>query len=288
MRPRIVLAAFAPPAASLTKLTSLTQRYRHLRAVRAGAYKLGATLGDRVLVGRTPGGSPMALSMRDHQHRAIYFLGEHEPEITALLRRLLKPGAVFFDVGANAGYFSVLACELGASAVHAFEPNPRVRALLERSARLGSGPIEIVPAACAEREGRATLHVSDSSNTGMSSLSGDGEGVAVALVTLDDHARRTGAAPDLVKIDVEGHERDVLAGATTLLRTTRPVVVAEVGSPDTLELMAAHGYRAQRILHDGSIAPHDGRLQLVGGYENICFLPPTAERLTTQPMDAAG
>jgi FkbM family methyltransferase len=267
-----------PPTIAATRplgarLTSLTQRYSHLRAVRAGAYKLGEALGDRVLVGRTPGGSPMALSMRDHHHRAIYFLGEHEPEITALFRRLLTPGATVYDVGANAGYFSVLACELGSAAVHAFEPNPRIRALLEHSARLGGSAIEVVAAACGEREGTAALRLSDPANTGMTSLADDGEGIAVALVTLDGYAERTGTQPDLVKIDVEGQEREVLAGASRLLRDARPIVIAEIGSEATLRLMTGHGYSAHRILGDGTTVAHDGRLRLVGGYENVCFLP---------------
>ncbi|HXA55621.1 MAG TPA: FkbM family methyltransferase, partial [Solirubrobacteraceae bacterium] len=247
--------------------------------------KLGEALGDRVLVGRTPGGSPMALSMRDHHHRAIYFLGEHEPEITALFRRLLVQGATVFDVGANAGYFSVLACELGAVAVHAFEPNPRIRALLEHSAGMGGGAIEVVGAACGAHAGTATLRLSDPANTGMTSLTDgaeEGGGVTVALVTLDGYSQRIGAHPNLIKIDVEGYEREVLAGASRLLRDARPIVIAETGSQATLRLMVEHGYRAQRILPDGGTVPHDGHLRLVGGYENICFLPPTPGQLTTQ------
>jgi FkbM family methyltransferase len=271
-----------------TRLASLIQRYRHLRPARAGAYKLGAALGDRVLIGRTPGGSSMALSMRDHHHRAIYFLGVHEPEITALFRRVLPPRATVFDVGANAGYFSVLACELGASSVHSFEPNPRIRALLAQTAQLGSGAIAVVPAACGEHEGSASLQLSDPANTGMSTLTANAStGIAVELVTLDGYAHRTGALPDLIKIDVEGHEREVLAGASRVLQEARPVVIAETGSSDTLELMATHEYRAHRILADGSTEPHDGRLQLIGGYENICFLPAAPARPTTSPMDAA-
>jgi Methyltransferase FkbM domain len=279
----------APPGA---ELVALTRRWRHTRLVRAGAYRIGEALGDRVLVGKTLEGSRMALSMRDHQHRAIYFYGEYEPEITALFRRLVAPGSVVFDVGANAGYFSILSRELGAT-VHAFEPNPNVRALLSKSVSLGSGSgsspspspgsgsgsssgsVTVVAAACSDSAGTMPLYLSEPGNTGLTSLIARSErSVEVDVITLDEHAHSTRTRPSLVKIDVEGHEREVLAGAGNLLESVKPTVIAEVGGPETIELMEGHGYTPRRIMPDGSTAAHDGRLHAVGGYENICFLPP--------------
>ena len=269
-----------PTAHPGAELVALTRRWRHTRLVRAGAYRIGEALGDRVLVGKTLGGSQMALSMRDHQHRAIYFYGEHEPEITALFRSLVRPGSVVFDVGANAGYFSILSRELGAT-VHAFEPNPNVRALLRKSVSLGPGGITVVAAACSDEPGTMPLYLSEPGNTGLTSLIvPTSRSVEVDVITLDEYAHRTRTRPSLVKIDVEGHEREVLAGASELLETARPTVIAEAGSLATIELMESHGYTPRRILADGSTAPHDGELQAVGGYENICFLPP---RDSTQP-----
>lgn len=258
-----------PP--SQTLIVPLTRR------LKVGAWRLGNVLGDRVLVGRTLGGSPITLSMRDHQHRAIYFYGEHEPDITALFRRLVSPGDTVLDVGANVGYFSILARELGASA-HAFEPNPAVRALLVNSAKLGAGSIEVVAAACSNHIGKMSLYVAEPGNTGLSSLSAPTTAPAarqheVDVITLDDYAQRTGVRPSVIKIDVEGHEREVLAGAEQLLQSARPTVIAETGSPETLEFMRGLGFTAHRILADGSLAAHDGQLQLIGGYENICFVP---------------
>jgi len=251
----------------------ITHRFKHNRLVRSGAYKLGEALGDRVLIGRTVGGSPIALSMRDHQHRAIYFYGEYEPEITTLFHRLVKPGSTVFDVGANAGYFSITSAELGAK-VHAFEPNPRVRALLLRSVQLGGGSIEVVGAACSDHSGTMPLYLSSPDNTGMTGLGTPTDvSVEVDVITLDDYAARTRARPDLIKMDVEGHEHEALAGAGEVLRDCRPTLIVEVGSDATLDLMRTRGYTPQRILRDGSTAAHDGRLELIGGYENICFVP---------------
>jgi FkbM family methyltransferase len=218
----------------------------------------------------------MALCMRDHQHRAIYFFGEYEPDITALFRRLVLPGSTVFDVGANAGYFSILSRELGAT-VHAFEPNPSVRTLLTRSVELGPGGIEVIAAACSDHQGTMPLYLPDAGNTGMSSLSKPiGAHVDVDVITLDAYARRTQAHPHLVKIDVEGHEREVLSGAKSLLETARPTLIVETASAKTIELMSKYDYTPLRILEDGSTVPHNGQLELALGYENICFMPTSA------------
>jgi FkbM family methyltransferase len=236
------------------------------------AYKLGEVLGDEVLLGKTRGGSVMALSMRDHQHRAIYFYGEYEPEITDLFQRLVTPGCTVFDVGANAGYFSLLSCECGAAHVHAFEPNPAVRSLLAQSSKLSSGDIEVVPAACSDHDGRTTLYVATPANTGKSSLKRKTENsVEVDLITLDGYARDSGARPDLIKVDVEGSEFEVLRGARSLLETARPTVIAETKNPDVLDLMKSFGYTPNTIRLDGSTAVYEG--QFGARHENLCFLP---------------
>jgi FkbM family methyltransferase len=267
----VARSADNPYSLSQTLVVPLTRRWKK------GAWRLGRALGDRVLVGRTLGGSPIVLSMRDHQHRAIYFYGEHEPDITALFRRLVAPGSTFLDVGANVGYFSILAQELGAS-VHAFEPNPVVRALLTRSVSLGPGGIEVVAAACSDHEGTMILHLSEPGNTGMTSLSAPSAVPAerqceVDVITLDDYVRRTEIHPDVVKVDVEGHEREALAGGRWMLETARPTVIAETSRLETIELMRELDYVPHRILEDGSTIAHGGQLHLVGGYENICFIP---------------
>jgi FkbM family methyltransferase len=264
-------------------LVPITRRFKHNRLVRASAYKLGEALGDRVLLGTTQGGSPMALSMRDHQHRFIYFHGEYEPAITALFRRLVTPESIVFDVGANAGYFSILAGELGAK-VHAFEPNPKVRALLERSVALGHADIEVVAAACSGHRGTASLYLSSPDNTGMSSLSvSTGTRVEVDVISLDEYTARARASPSLIKIDVEGHEREVLAGASRLLNGMKPIVIAEAGGTDTISLMEDVGYEPRCIERDGTTVAHSGTMRLVGGFENICFVP--SQRSATRPPD---
>lgn len=254
---------------------ALARRWGDNKLVRKGVYRVGLALGDRVLLGKTRGGSVMALSMRDVFHRRIYFYGEYEDATTALFRRIVTPGSTVFDVGANAGYFSILSCELGAARVRAFEPNPSVRSLLERSATLQQTDIEIVPAACSDHAGTMPFYLSNPRNTGASSLTRvTHASVDVEVMTLDEYAERTNTRPDVIKVDAEAHEYEVLAGARRLLTTTRPTVVVEIVKrrrEEVIQLMVSYGYTPHRILADGSTDVHGPRP--LTGLENICFLP---------------
>jgi FkbM family methyltransferase len=238
----------------------LTRRWKR------GAYQIGEALGNRVLVGRTLGGSPIVLSMRDHQHRAMYFYGEYEPEITAVFRDLVTPGSTVFDVGANAGYFSLLSRELGAT-VHAFEPNPKVRALLSQSVELGTGDIEVVACACSDREGTMPFYLSDSGNTGMSGLTVPMRDtcIDVDVITLDGYARRAQAHPQVVKIDVEGAEVGVLRGMRETLRTDRPTLIIELHGTEgeVASLLEAAGYEHTPVEVDAPKGDLPGRSHIV-------------------------
>jgi FkbM family methyltransferase len=256
-------------------LAASVRRWRGNALLEKAVYRLGPKIGDEVLLGTTLGGSVMALSMRDGFHRRIYFFGEYERATTALFRNLVGAGSTVFDVGANVGYFSMLSCELGAGVVRAFEPNPAVRELLVRNASLQSIDIDVVPVACGDHDGRMSLYLAGPSNTGASSLSPrGGDSVEVDVITLDAYAERTNTRPDLLKIDVEGHEREVLKGARALLDTTRPTVIAEVGEDkrdEVVELMRSHRYEPHSILADGSLGAHGPKQKR--GPENICFRP---------------
>ena len=207
----------------------VTRRYRHVRLVRSAAFRLGEALGStrRVLIGTVPTGSPIALFSSDRQHRSIWFYGLYEPDVTAVLRGYLDPGATFFDVGANVGYFSLLARDLGAT-VHAFEPNPEVLSLLMRSRAMRPDRLTIVPKACGLRPERRALTIRAESNTGMSTLmAAPGRSFGVDVTPIDEYATAAHTLPTVMKIDVEGFELEVLQGAGRVLRDGRPHVIVE-------------------------------------------------------------
>lgn len=226
------------------------------RVGRSLAYRYGEYLGTRSkpLVGRLATGSHIVLSPHDHAHRAIFIYVDYEPEVTALLGRLLAPGKVFFDLGANAGFFTLLARDLGAM-VHAFEPNPQIRALLEQSLSLDTRGSVIVNSEAVSRKSGSTVpfFISEPGNTGMSSLDRKTDRtVYVETLSLDDYVARTGAVPDLIKVDVEGHQDAVFEGGSRLLAKGNPCLIVEARLKQHVTRLMSHGYRASRILPDGT------------------------------------
>lgn len=158
-----------------------------------------------------------------------YLLGTTEPEEQAFVAAHLTPGDVFYDIGANVGFYSTIAARLVGPAghVYAFEPHPTSAASAARNAELnGFANVTVVPAAVSDVDGRMTL--------GLAEISAknhlvDGPGLEVDVVALDGWRRRRDArAPTLIMIDAEGAELAVLDGMREALAEHRPVVCCEV------------------------------------------------------------
>ncbi|HEX2781680.1 MAG TPA: FkbM family methyltransferase [Gemmatimonadaceae bacterium] len=162
--------------------------------------------------------------------RELELRGSWEPTITALLRRYVPEGGVFIDVGANIGYYSLLASSwVGDSGrVIAFEPLAQTFARLLRHIEM-NGAKNVVPLrlACAASAGaRRMLTFADS---GWSHLATGGtEGEQVEATTIDDTiASLNPARVDVLKIDAEGADFEVLRGARRTLEHFRPTVLME-------------------------------------------------------------
>jgi FkbM family methyltransferase len=156
---------------------------------------------------------------------------------------VLRPGDLFVDVGANIGYYTVLAAGRGAN-VEAFEPTEQTAAWIERSLRLNGRQAEVHRAACGAEPG--VVHFTTGLDISNHIVS-DG-GVEVPLVTLDEEL--SGAQPELavLKVDAEGHDIEVLRGALQVIERLRPVVLVEIwtGGHGPLGLLEPYGYRPYR------------------------------------------
>jgi FkbM family methyltransferase len=162
-----------------------------------------------------------------------------------LLAALVQPGDVVWDVGAHHGYMTLcLARRVGPQgAVHAFEPCASNRARLEQHVRWNAlANVTVHPLALSDREGEASFGGSGSSKT--FALGGGEERVRMttgaALIQ-----RGASPVPDLVKVDVEGAEGDMLAGALPAFEgRTRLLVGVHSRAAYTAcaAVLAAHGY----------------------------------------------
>lgn len=171
---------------------------------------------------------------------SMMYRNTYQPEIQHALRKLLGPGDVFVDIGANIGYVSALALDrVGRSGtVLAIEPVPEYFSRLERMAELNPGlPLRLLQAAASDEDGTSTMELNRAGNIGMNSLvegfvpTGEGgDRVAVSLVDLGRLLTREGISPDLIKIDVEGWEPKVLRSIRTFMDRGggRPRILCEI------------------------------------------------------------
>jgi FkbM family methyltransferase len=197
-----------------------------------------------------------------------------DPCVTETVHRLVDPGDVVVDVGANVGYMTSLAAvRAGPSGrVIAVEPHPSVFELLRANAASWSrqselAPIELHRAALSSRDGVGTIVAGPAfaHNMGLSHLAGEGETGSheVELRRLDELV--AGASIGLLKIDVEGHETEVLRGASSLIerRLVRDIVFEDHDPypSEATAVVEAAGYQLVSLANDlGGLvlrAPHD-------------------------------
>lgn len=184
----------------------------------------------------------------------LYRYGFCPPELT-LLRRLLGPGDVLVDGGANIGLFSLIAARAvgPGGRVLACEPAPGTMALLRANVAInGFAWVEPHEVALADRSGSESLAVFEA-GSGLSSfapLDRDGRRVEVAVTTLDELTAEITRPVTVVKLDIEGAEARALRGAADLIRRDRPLFMVEI-EPDHLARQGASVADLQAVMGDG-------------------------------------
>lgn len=190
---------------------------------------------------------------RYHRHVNGYWAGIYEPQLQDVLAHQLMKGGTFYDVGANAGFFSLLAArEVGSEGkVYSFEPiEQNALDIQDQMSVNGFQNCEVIRAALSNYCGKASMFMAGHSSMGYIKAADEkddpGSQVSVEVTTLDRFAAIHEPA-DLIKIDVEGEEARVLEGANGLLASSRPPSLIielhgdEVGKR-VIQILKAAGY----------------------------------------------
>ncbi len=151
----------------------------------------------------------------------------YEAEELELIARYFT-GGTYVDVGANVGNHAVyLGALLGAERMHVFEPNPRAARVLEVNIALNNlaGITQLHTAALSDEAGEAAM-AGMTNNLGAARISADGDSDPVQLLCGDTVLGDE--VVHFIKIDVEGHELNVLRGLERVLREQRPTLFVEV------------------------------------------------------------
>ncbi len=217
-------------------------------------------------------GFRMRVSPVDENGRRIYMNGYQPQErLTRHFVRILHPGDCVIDIGANVGYYTMVAAKLvgPAGCVHAFEASRQTCAWLEANAALNpDANIHVHGQAVTDRCGQTEFFTATADRTGYSSIRDLGEQTAavatVPTISLDSMLSEL-PPTRLVKIDVEGAELLVLRGMRGLIERDQPHFILEIDDAFLRELGAdaqqecdflkEAGYELFRIVAKGALQP---------------------------------
>jgi FkbM family methyltransferase len=198
-----------------------------------------------------------------------------EIKTTRFLIKTLKETDVFYDVGANFGFYTYLALEF-CKEVHAFEPLLYAYSSMHESLK-GDSRAHLNQLALAGSNGESVLY-KKTNHSGGSSLVDKDKSNAGALpiqtITLDTYVLAH-TIPTIIKIDVEGAEELVLKGGSEFLSAQSPIVIMEIWSYEVrkelfprvlqaISLLKSYGYTAYELMIDGTYSLYEGDYKLPG------------------------
>jgi FkbM family methyltransferase len=270
--------------------TPLAYKIRAFRARALHSLSARCKLQFRVMA-RTFWGERMVVVFPEPISTAIFRRGYYEEGLSQMVLSHLRPGSVFFDVGAHFGYFTMLAAKIvGESGrVYSFEPSPTNFRILQANAKARKNISTNNVAVFSEP---TELPFNDyglehsAYNTAYAPRIEAASGVlpnpnvlSVPAISLDLYIEHAGTKPDFIKIDAEGAELAILRGLDKSLSRYHPIVSVEVGdvagckapvqSREVVNFLLERGYAA--FSYDGGgIIPHSPRA--VYTYDNLLFI----------------
>jgi len=177
----------------------------------------------------------------------------YEEEEMALFKCLIKGNETFFDVGAHIGYYSFVAAGANVKNIVSFEVVKSLASMIRKNAQHNGIAIEVIPKGVGLNG--APIKFEDSL------YSAEGE-----AISLDVYSKTQSVLPDFLKVDVEGFEYDVLMGAQTIIRESKPIILVAihprflkergVNKNHINQFFYDNGYRVLRRVNDTLLAVH--------------------------------
>ena len=228
--------------------------------------------GNNSIKVKTKYGFNMILTIEEYLIGGYLHLGETNPFETHVVRKLLKKGDIFLDVGAYKGWYAFNAAQIvgNTGKVFAFEPNREVVRILSAIKNLNNFKnIQLETVAVSDKNGFSRFwtgnkdmlgslvkkHIQTYSDTSV-------KAVKIKTITLDSFYKTKKLKKiDMIKIDVEGSDLDVLKGAKNILRTQSPYLLVEVfglsagvdsnRKNEILEYLSKFGYKSYQFVANG-------------------------------------
>ncbi len=235
---------------------------------------------DIIATARLYTGDKLRVDLSSSVGRSIWLRHVYEMDVEKAIRNILGKGDVFIDIGANVGYFSVIASRIiGKSGkVYAFEAIPKICGLLSESIAINDiKNIMLFNNAVYSEKNKVLFHCMK--NSAFSHISGDNtsdNAIETDSITLDSMLHKLGKV-DVMKIDVEGAEMNVLLGGEKLIDRYKPRIVMEVqdwslqrfnyNSKDIISFLGKLGYKVYDL--KGNLC--NGK-NITGNYNNLLFI----------------
>lgn len=221
-------------------------------------------------------GRPMYLDLDDEGlSKTLALRGVHEPRSTALVRQELEPGMTVLDIGANMGYYVLLAADLigPTGHIYAVEPVPSTYEILLKNLALNQiSNVTSEAVALSAVAGEAEMQVTDKRNwahiqhphmkseRAKATFSGVRTSITIPTTTLDDFVEKHRIeAIHFIRMDVEGFETAVIQGGGRILAAYRPCKILMEMHPffaddlapfaEMVKTLYAAGFRAKRVIH---------------------------------------
>ena len=228
------------------------------------------------------------VNLSDWIQQQIYFVDYSDLNGISYLKKQLKAGNVFIDIGANIGAYSLIASKLVGSngKVVSFEPVSLICKQLKQNIKLNNlANIVVEPKAVFDKNTTLELFISDHQNMGMSSILNHshetGEKQSVQAITIDEYVKiKSLLKIDFIKIDIEGAEINALRGMKQTILKFNPIILMEI-SDGILENSTINSTMIYDFMNELNYTPYtintDGNLLAFNSnnanYHNYVFLP---------------